>query len=81
MFDSHQIIFANGRPVESFYPGPQALKALDAEAFEEFRLIFPELVDGAEHGRILRAGQTFAMVTKRHFRAVNQQGQRLSEWG
>ncbi len=25
--------------------------------------------------------QPFAMVTKRHFRAVNQQGQRFSEWG
>lgn len=57
VFDAHQIIFANGRPTESFYPGPQAIKALDAEAFQEFALIFPDLVDLSGQGLCPRSDQ------------------------
>lgn len=43
MFDAHQIVFANGAPSESFYPGPMALGALAEPAREELRMLFPEL--------------------------------------
>jgi Ca2+-binding RTX toxin-like protein len=43
MFDAHQIVFANGAPSESFYPGPMALGALAEPARAELRLIFPDL--------------------------------------
>ncbi len=44
VFDKHQVIFANGRPTESLYPGPQALKAMSAENRSEFEMIFPDMV-------------------------------------
>ena len=43
MFDAHQIVFANGAPSESFYPGPMAMKALAKPVSEELRVIFPSL--------------------------------------
>jgi hypothetical protein len=46
MFDAHQIVFANGAPSESFYPGPMALAALSGPARAELRLIFPDLFKG-----------------------------------
>lgn len=36
MFESHQVIFANGQPAESFYPGPVGLQTLTREMREEF---------------------------------------------
>lgn len=41
MFDAHQIVFANGAPSESFYPGPMALRALAEPARAELQSIFP----------------------------------------
>lgn len=41
MFEQHEIIFAEGRPAESFYPGPMALRALQPDAIREFIEIFP----------------------------------------
>lgn len=43
MFESHQIIFANGAPAESLFPGEQALAALDPEARTELFGLFPDL--------------------------------------
>lgn len=43
LFDAHQIVFANGAPSESFYPGPMAMQALARPAIEELRVIFPDL--------------------------------------
>ncbi|TNF58573.1 MAG: type I secretion protein [Rhodobacteraceae bacterium] len=43
MFDRHQVIFANGMPTESFYPGDAALAATDPAARDELFAIFPEL--------------------------------------
>lgn len=43
IFDTHQIIFANGRPTESLYPGPQALAAMSSAARQELFAIFPDL--------------------------------------
>ncbi|SFR37058.1 Hint domain-containing protein [Yoonia tamlensis] len=43
LFDAHQIIFANGAPTESLFTGPEALRAVSAEAREEILTLFPEL--------------------------------------
>lgn len=43
MFEAHQIIFANGAPAESFYPGPNAFAALPQAARREVMTLFPAL--------------------------------------
>jgi Ca2+-binding RTX toxin-like protein len=43
MFDAHQIVFANGAPAESFYPGPCALGALSDASLQEVLTLFPDL--------------------------------------
>lgn len=48
LFDRHEVIFGNGAPSESLYTGPEALRAIPAEAQEELRLLFPGLF-GAGH--------------------------------
>ena len=35
MFDAHQIVWANGAPCESFYPGPSALQMFDTSSRRE----------------------------------------------
>ncbi len=44
MFEDHQIVFGNGAPSESFFPGPHALNAVDPLQRRELGLIFPELL-------------------------------------
>lgn len=43
LFDRHQLIYAEGAPTESFYPGPIALKSLDADALSDLMSVFPQL--------------------------------------
>ena len=43
MFDTHQIVFAEDAPSESFYPGPMAQRMLDPFALVELRTLFPEV--------------------------------------
>ncbi|MGM0740911.1 MAG: Hint domain-containing protein [Pseudomonadota bacterium] len=43
VFEAHQVIFAEGAPSESFYPGPQALSSLAAPARDELLTLFPTL--------------------------------------
>ncbi|WP_292290333.1 Hint domain-containing protein [Marivita sp.] len=43
LFDDHQIVFANGAPSESFFPGPFALGAMESELREEIFDLFPDL--------------------------------------
>ena len=45
LFDKHEIICANGAPVESLYPGPMALEALSDQQAREVRQRFPALFD------------------------------------
>lgn len=40
-FERHQIVIAEGIPSESFYPGAQALSALDTAARDEILALFP----------------------------------------
>lgn len=51
MFDRHELVYANGAPSESLYPGPQALKAVGDEARHELLEIFPALANPA-HDRL-----------------------------
>ncbi|TCP44298.1 Hint domain-containing protein [Rhodovulum marinum] len=41
MFERHQIVFANGAPAESFYPGPQAVRALTPAARRALLRVLP----------------------------------------
>lgn len=42
VFDSHQVVMADGCWSESFYPGPQAMAALPAALAREYRMIFAQ---------------------------------------
>lgn len=46
LFDTHEIIYAEGAPSESFHPGEQGWKALDEPTRDEILELFPELFDG-----------------------------------
>ncbi|MEO0379659.1 MAG: Hint domain-containing protein [Pseudomonadota bacterium] len=43
MFDKHQVVFSDGLATESFLPGPQTVKSMEAEIVDEICAIFPEL--------------------------------------
>lgn len=47
MFDSHQTIFSEGLPTESFHPGDMAIQSLSEASRAEVLELFPELTDGA----------------------------------
>ena len=57
MFDTHEIIFAEGAPTESFHPGQQALDSLADATREEIFGLFPELrEDIRTYGPLARLG-------------------------
>ena len=43
LFDRHEILFSNGIPSESFYPGKWGLAGLSADCLRELLTLFPEL--------------------------------------
>lgn len=43
LFDNHEVVFANSAPSESMLTGPEALKALTAEARAEIAQFFPDI--------------------------------------
>lgn len=45
LFDSHEVVYANGSPSESLYTGPEALKALSDAARAEILTLFPEVLE------------------------------------
>jgi len=45
IFDTHQVIYAEGAPTESFLLGPNALESLSSEALAEVQLLFPEMLE------------------------------------
>lgn len=47
LFDSHEIVFANGIPAESLYLGAQAQKSLTPEGRAEIYKLFPEVQQAA----------------------------------
>ncbi|WP_339694698.1 Hint domain-containing protein [Celeribacter baekdonensis] len=44
LFDAHHIIFAEGCPTESLYPGQQALNSVATDSRDEILSVFPELL-------------------------------------
>ena len=65
MFDRHEIVFANGAPSESFFPGDEALDALAQAAREEMFELFPGL-----RGHLSGFGDTARLCVKAHEAAV-----------
>ncbi|MCZ4350935.1 Hint domain-containing protein [Roseovarius aestuarii] len=47
VMDHHCVVWSNGLPTESFYPGPAAYRALTPGAQLELRRLFPQLVTDA----------------------------------
>ncbi|MDB4558781.1 Hint domain-containing protein [Amylibacter sp.] len=45
LFETHQVIHANGALSESFHPGEQAMDAVSQDARDEILALFPELAD------------------------------------
>ncbi|MEH7827382.1 Hint domain-containing protein [Gemmobacter denitrificans] len=70
LLDRHEILFANGAPTESLYPGPVALQALGAAAVSEILALFPELDQSESPGlapaRILVRGRQGRSMAARH---------------
>jgi hypothetical protein len=46
LFDSHEIVYAEGAPSESFHPGAEGWKALDMPTRNEILELFPQLANG-----------------------------------
>lgn len=65
MLEQHEILFANGAPSESFFPGDEAFSALTPQAREEMFTLFPQL--RSHHGAY---GQTARQCLKAHEAAV-----------
>jgi hypothetical protein len=54
LFDRHEVIYAEGAPSESFFPGPQAIRSLPQAGRQELTALFPELLDGQKNHRPAR---------------------------
>ncbi|KEJ97761.1 Ca2+-binding protein, RTX toxin-related [Pseudosulfitobacter pseudonitzschiae] len=69
MFEQHEVIFSNGLPSESFFPGPEAIKTLDNAAYNELIGLFPALSRGCDRARVLRSyGKTARVFLRRNTR-------------
>ena len=64
-FDAHQIVMAEGIPSESFYPGAEALNALDQAARDEILTLFPEWRCPAHRPKVARQ-----LITPREARSL-----------
>lgn len=59
LFDTHEIIFAEGCLTESFQPSDRSLGALDAAQRDELFRLFPELIGGEEMPAARRSLKAF----------------------
>lgn len=69
LFDSHQIVWANGAESESLLPGPEALRSVGPAAVAEIYAIFPELASpeySAPAARELVSGRLGRKLAVRH---------------
>lgn len=71
LFDSHEIVTAEGTATESLFTGPEALRAVSPEARAEILAIFPELGrrgSGQQPARILPPGHAQRRLIERHLK-------------
>lgn len=71
VFDKHEVIYAEGSPTESLFPGPEALKAISQEAREEILTIFPEVADldyAPTPARFIPPGKQQKQLIARHLK-------------
>jgi len=61
LFDSHEVVYANGAATESFHPGDEGIAGIDDAARSELFNIFPEL-----RADISRYGQTARRCLRKH---------------
>lgn len=69
LFDRHEVIFAEGTPSESLFIGPEALRAMSAQARAEICGLFPEVSNldyAPEPARMIPAGKTQKHLVRRH---------------
>lgn len=60
LFEAHQVVFAEGAPAESLFPGQQTLRAVGTKAVRELYHLFPELAE-------IRAGNATKVAPARPF--------------
>lgn len=72
LLDSHQVVFANGAPAESMFPGAMALNSLDETAKNEVLELFPDQSAAAnsiiDPARTLIPGRLARKLANRHLR-------------
>jgi len=73
MFDSHEIIFAEGAPTESFHPGQHAMDGLAEATREEIYGLFPQL-----RGDVAAYGPLARFSLKAHEARMLSEGARLA---
>jgi hypothetical protein len=61
----HEVLIAEGMHTESFYPGPQAIRALGSRAFAELARIIPGLSDGDDSAASAAIGPTARPILRR----------------
>ncbi len=49
LFERHEVVFSNGLPSESYFPGPQALLGLAPDARDRIETLFPKLLTATTH--------------------------------
>lgn len=72
LFDTHEIVYANGAPSESFHPGELGMGSLAEESREEILDMFPELRDdntayGPSARTSLKAGEAKVLAKNPDF--------------
>jgi hypothetical protein len=66
LFERHEVVFSNGLPSESFFPGHFALEGLAAVAAAELDALFPDLRAEARVGRAADAyGEPSRLYSRR----------------
>lgn len=70
MFEAHQIVFAEGSPSESFYPGPMALGMLNGASRANLTALFPALDSATDCADLLSGYGEPARVYLQNAKAV-----------
>ncbi|MEB8385703.1 Hint domain-containing protein [Rhodobacteraceae bacterium KMM 6894] len=71
VMDQHSVVWSDGLPTESFYPGPAAQQALPPDALKELHRLFPGLVNDARlpaPARPFASGKQRRKLVARHLK-------------